>query len=47
VVVACVALVGTIWLLRRAAGKIFHLGMLIYGKEPNWREIWRWARETD
>ena len=43
--VALALLVGTIWLFRRAAGKIFAVGMLMYGKEPTVREIWRWARE--
>lgn len=47
VLVALVALVGAIALLRRAAGRIFHLGMLMYGKEPTWREILRLVRETD
>jgi ABC-2 type transport system permease protein len=43
---AVVLLLGTIWLLRRAAGKIFGLGVLMYGKEPSWREMWRWVREA-
>jgi ABC-2 type transport system permease protein len=43
--VALALLVGAIWVLRRAAGKIFALGMLMYGKEPTIREMWRWARE--
>jgi ABC-2 type transport system permease protein len=34
------------WGLRRAAGKVFHLGMLMYGKEPTWAEIRRWIREA-
>ena len=29
-----------------AAGKVFHLGMLMYGKEPTWAEVRRWMRET-
>jgi ABC-2 type transport system permease protein len=44
--VSVLLLLGAIWLLRRAAGKIFGLGVLMYGKEPNWREVWRWAREA-
>lgn len=42
---ALVLVVATIWIFRRAAGKIFAVGMLMYGKEPSVREIWRWARE--
>jgi ABC-2 type transport system permease protein len=42
---ALVLLVAAIWIFRRAAGKIFAVGMLMYGKEPSVREIWRWARE--
>jgi ABC-2 type transport system permease protein len=41
---AVVLLLGAIWLLRRAAGTIFGLGVLLYGKEPGWREMWRWLR---
>lgn len=45
----CVAiglLLGTIWLLRRAAAKIFRLAMLMYGKEPSLPELWRWLYEA-
>ena len=34
------------WFFRTASGKIFHLGMLMHGKEPSFREMWRWAREV-
>lgn len=41
------ALLGlTIWVFRHAAGKIFAVGILMYGKEPNMREIWRWVRSV-
>ncbi len=43
---ALALLAGSIWLLRRAAGKVFALGMLLYGKEPRWGEMWRWIREA-
>ncbi|HBY59617.1 MAG TPA: hypothetical protein DEH78_07320 [Solibacterales bacterium] len=39
---AVVLLLAGIWLLRLAAGKIFAVATLMYGKEPTWREIWRW-----
>lgn len=46
VALAVVLLMGAVWLLRRAAGRVFHLGMLMYGKEPTWGEVRRWLRET-
>jgi ABC-2 type transport system permease protein len=46
VLLAVALLVSSTALLRRAAGKVFHLGMLMYGKEPTWREIWRWVCEA-
>ncbi len=42
---AIILLIGTIWLFRKAAAKIFSLGMLMYGKEPDVREMWRWITE--
>lgn len=45
-VVAILLLALTTWLFRVAAGKIFALGILMYGKEPSLRELVRWARET-
>ncbi|MDX2153437.1 MAG: ABC transporter permease [Bryobacteraceae bacterium] len=41
---AVVLLVAGIWVLRLAAGKIFAVATLMYGKEPTWREVWRWVR---
>jgi ABC-2 type transport system permease protein len=38
-------MVGAIWLMRRLAGRIFEVGMLLYGKEPTLREIGRWMAE--
>lgn len=43
---AAALLVASTLLARRAAGKIFAIAMLLYGKEPTWREMRRWVRET-
>jgi ABC-2 type transport system permease protein len=42
--VALLLLLAGTALVRRAAGKIFAVGMLMYGKEPRWSEVWRWVR---
>ncbi len=44
---ALLFLILSIWYLRRAAGKIFSLSILMYGKEPSWKEISRWLRESN
>ena len=36
-------LIGGIWILRIAAGRIFAAGIMLYGKEPTWVEVLRWA----
>lgn len=43
-----VLLIASIALLRAAAGRIFQVAMLMYGKEPSWSELRRWmfARQT-
>jgi ABC-2 type transport system permease protein len=46
-VLSAAILTAGIFLARRAAGKIFAVGMLLYGKEPSWREIRRWVRDSD
>jgi ABC-type uncharacterized transport system ATPase subunit len=44
ITVAWGLLVLAVALTRRLAGKIFEIGMLLYGKEPTLTEILRWAR---
>ncbi len=39
-------LIGGAALARLAAGKVFAVAMLMYGKEPGWSEIRRWVRES-
>lgn len=46
VALALALLAAATWLLRRAAGKVFALGILMYGKEPSWRETLRWLKEA-
>jgi ABC-2 type transport system permease protein len=38
-------LAGAVWIMRRMAGRIFQLGILLYGKEPTLAEMTRWAAE--
>ncbi len=40
-VLAIVLLVVAIWLMRRIAGKVFALGILMHGQEPRWRDMVR------
>jgi ABC-2 type transport system permease protein len=46
VAAAIVLLVLSIWALRLAAGKVFALGILMFGKEPTWAEMWYWVRRA-
>ncbi len=43
---AIALLAASVWAFRRAAGKIFAAGVLLYGKEPTLAETLRWAREA-
>ncbi len=44
VVVALGGLVLAVWMFRLLAGKIFSAAILMHGKEPGVRELWRWMR---
>lgn len=44
VVVALAGLVLAVWLFRLIAGRIFSAAILMHGKEPGMRELWRWMR---
>ncbi|HEX7901692.1 MAG TPA: ABC transporter permease, partial [Planctomycetota bacterium] len=35
-------LAGTAWLALVASARLFRVGLLLYGKRPSPREIWRW-----
>ncbi len=43
---AVALLTAGILLMRNVAGKVFRLGMLMYGKEPSCAEVRRWLREA-
>lgn len=45
-VASILLLAAAAWFFRRAAGKIFATGVLMYGKEPTLSEVWRWARQS-
>lgn len=34
--------VGMIWL----SAKVYRIGILMYGKKPSWKEIWKWVRQS-
>ena len=44
IIIAIILLVLSSWYLRKAAGKIFSLSILMYGKEPSWKEISKWIK---
>lgn len=45
IVLSLVLMSGTIWLLFKAVARIFRVGILMYGKRPTVKEIFRWARQ--
>jgi ABC-2 type transport system permease protein len=41
-----VMMVGATLLAMWVAGRIYRIGILMYGKRPSMKELWRWARQT-
>lgn len=46
IVLALALLLVSVALMRRTAGKIFGMAILMYGKEPSWSEMSRWIRSA-
>jgi ABC-2 type transport system permease protein len=44
IVLSIVSLGLGVWLTMRFAARIFEIGLLMYGKTPTVRELWRWTR---
>lgn len=42
IIISLVILVASIWLFMKLAGKIFKVGILMYGKNATPKEIWKW-----
>ncbi|MFS0647287.1 ABC transporter permease [Siminovitchia sp. 179-K 8D1 HS] len=42
IVLALIILVASIWLMMKLAGKVFKVGILMYGKNATPKEIWKW-----
>jgi ABC-2 type transport system permease protein len=42
-----VLLLGSVWVMRWVAGRIFTVAVLMYGKEPSLREVMRWIGGKD
>jgi ABC-2 type transport system permease protein len=43
IAVSMLALIGTFLFFTWMSGKIFRIGVLMYGKKPSWKEIMKWA----
>jgi len=39
-VILVLSFIGSTWI----AGKIYRVGILMYGKKPTYKELWKWLR---
>lgn len=46
ILISFMLLIASTWYLRKIAGKIFEISMLMYGKEPTWSEILKWVKAS-
>ena len=44
IIVSAVLLYATFIIVVWGAGKIYRVGILMHGKKPNLKELWRWMR---
>jgi len=44
IIIALAILIVSIWIFMKLAGKIFKVGILMYGKNATPKEIWKWIR---
>ncbi|OAH52557.1 MULTISPECIES: hypothetical protein [Bacillaceae] len=43
IIIPLAILVISIWLFMKLAGKVFKIGILMYGKNATPKEIWKWV----
>ena len=43
IAVSMVLLLGATWLAIHISARLYRAGLLLYGKRPGIREIWRWV----
>ena len=44
IAVSMVLLIATIIGMMWLAAKIYKTGILMYGKKPSWKELWKWIK---
>jgi ABC-2 type transport system permease protein len=44
IIVSAVMLYVTFFIVVWGAAKIYRVGILMHGKKPNFKELWRWMR---